>query len=316
MQSAMRHLWTGFLAALLSLSVALASPASAQGADTSGPGRVVLKDGGEIAGMILSQQAGQFVVIKTLEGAVRTLAWDLIREVVVYPSNAATPASHQAMPAYVAPAADTRQHTSVDPASRGSGFTLTTETVTRRAEPRSGSSNFSADFSSMYGYGDGFSMTALGVGLGMKNLFGDQFPGDEGGSWNGFALDLNLNLSYAVVSIEVPTEVFQDETSTETNEESVLVTGANVAFGWQFLAFGALDERTLEQGGFGVALKYRFGLTKVSDQDGQFTHGPSLDLTFPKYNVGTADFSSSYLSFLVLPTENFTIISVAFGGAF
>jgi len=319
MQSAMRHLRAGFTVALLSLFVTVAPPAVAQSPDTSGPGRVVLKDGVEIAGMIVSQQAGQFVVIRTLEGAVRTLAWELVREVVVYPSGGGTaaPASHQPTPAYVAPPADTRQHTTIDPASRGAGFTMTTETVTRHSEPRAGSSNFSADLSSMFGFGDSFSMTAFGVGIGMKNLMGGYFPGEEGGAWNGFALDLNANLLYSSVKVEYESFDFETgETYDSTSEDSVLTLGANVAAGWQFLAFGPLDEQTLEQGGFGLALKYRLGFIVVGDGDPAFSHGPSLDLTFPTYNVGTTDFSSTYLSFLLLPLEDFTIFSIGYGGAF
>jgi hypothetical protein len=79
-----------------------------------------------------------------------------------------------------------------------------------------------------------------------------------------------------------------------------------------------MDQKSLKQSGFGLALGGTVGaMIPFEKGDTTTTYGPVLSLIFPKYNAGTASFSSTQVNFMILPTKGFTMflagVQFAFG---
>lgn len=186
------------------------------------------------------------------------------------------------------------------------------ETISRVKEPPSAAISFALDV----GAGtiiptssqSSESMLSLTSDLRIKILLGQQFPGPSGGSWNGIA----LTPSAAIMSIFA---------SGQGQSTTLLGFQGGGSLGYQYMHFGAMDESTLKQGGFGLELGGYAGVIGISEPTydmatGQQTqkmvtnanYGPELGLTFPSYNAGTASYSSFSINGFVLPSADGSIL--------
>jgi len=214
------------------------------------------------------------------------------------------------------------------------------ESVTAVKEPPKTSLGFSIDGGGVFGFGSidngtgGKSNLTLyggGADVAVSLLFGGllgdgKFPGATGGAWLGFLVqptggaDLySMNMSVAGTSASASIFAWR--------------LGGTAAL--QYLHFGFLDPKTLQQNGFGVAVG---GFAGVQGQSGTMqltiptpagnmpvsqdmgstnaSYGPSVILSLPHYNAGTAHYRSESLIFMVLPTGSITFATVQAGVTF
>ena len=174
------------------------------------------------------------------------------------------------------------------------------------------------EVSGLYGKGTGdIDVTLTGYSLqgGMRLMVGGQFPGPEGGGWSGLGLDLMGTFQGGFGKI--------DSGGTEVEYEQANVS-ASVTAGYQYMRFGTMDPETLQQGGFGVFLGYRAGgaatftKTTVGGIENEETttgvaHGPSLTLSFPKYNAGTAKLTRWTITAMALYVSDFVLVTAGGG---
>ncbi|HEY8089798.1 MAG TPA: hypothetical protein VIF09_18185, partial [Polyangiaceae bacterium] len=155
-------------------------------------------------------------------------------------------------------------------------------------------------------------------------LLGDRkFPGSSGGPWLGFLAQPTGGVQF--FSMNMSSDSFSGSTSIFAWR-----LGGTVAL--QYLHFGFLDPKTLKQDGFGVAVG---GFAGVQGQSGKMqasvstpignvpvsqdmsstnaSYGPSLILSLPHYNAGTAHYTSENLIFMVLPTGSITFATIQAG---
>ncbi|HEY8089344.1 MAG TPA: hypothetical protein VIF09_15900 [Polyangiaceae bacterium] len=224
----------------------------------------------------------------------------------------------------------------IDLGPGGLSASYSKETVRSVKTPPSGSTNIQLTaglgfgFGSFGGGGSSGSTSAtileIPIDLTIPILVGGRFPDRKGGSWSG----IKIEPSGGVILMSM----FFSEGA---------ISGNGTLFGWhaggslafQYLHFGALNEKTLQQKGFGVAVG---GFAGVQGMNGSITstgviagqsfsqsssisntdasYGPVLDITFPKYNAGTAKYSSTNIIFMVLPTGSFTFITGSVGFSF
>lgn len=200
----------------------------------------------------------------------------------------------------------------------GIGLQVENKTVEAVKEPPSNSFNFGATFGMTTGAGKAGSASS-GVSLLLINLevelnaligIGQKFPGAEGGSWNG----LLLSPSYGAY--------FGSMTFTGGYGE-MAGTRAGAVIGYEYLNFGTMDPKTLEQKGWGAQAGIYVGtqsmtstthilvgansITSTSTTQNSSV-GPSLGFVFPHYNAGTAHLTTQEIRFMVLPTGDFTLI--------
>ncbi|MEZ4369661.1 MAG: hypothetical protein R3B07_02520 [Polyangiaceae bacterium] len=199
-----------------------------------------------------------------------------------------------------------REKTNADVGSGGLGYSFNRTSVTR-TEPTNLYLLSLLEGNAVFGSGSGVTIAGGGAAFGMRLGVGQTFPDETGGSWSGFGLDITIRYSFTSF-----------EAGGYSSSAHLVDSGATV--GYQYLHFGEMDPTTFEQSGFGFFLGYHAGgLGTFTEQDEQFqfSHGPSLTLSLPKYNAGTTQVSQLYLTALVLPLEDFFIatISVGYGGS-
>jgi hypothetical protein len=154
----------------------------------------------------------------------------------------------------------------------------------------------------------------------IRRCFGGQLPGRDGGGWVGLAVggDVMASVGYYEASMYIPN--YGDMSFSGTNSTLTLTGG----IGLQLLHFGSMDPDTLKQSGFGAYLGYRLGgqTTTQTPEEGEstssedFTHGPELTFTFPKYNAGTADVKEFAITILVMPAGDFLFATFQIGFGF
>jgi hypothetical protein len=206
----------------------------------------------------------------------------------------------------------------------------TRESVERVRTPRSGTVNVQLDAGMGYGFGSlsGGHTTILEIpiDLTIPILLGGRLPGDKGGSWVGLRFEPTAGAILMDMSMS----------SSGINSNGALFgyrIGATLAL--QYLSFGTLNEKNLQQKGFGVALGAFAGvqgmngsLSTSGSVDGftfassqsisshSSSYGPTLALTFPKYNAGTAKYSATNILFMILPTGSLTFAMASVGVSF
>jgi hypothetical protein len=262
-----------------------------------------MRDGTVMRGTVERQAPGQYVIIRTSQGE-QTLTWDIISRVVVA-QGSAPPAGQYGPPA--------TQSQGIVVGQSGLGAGYTKETVEKVKEPSSSSINFQLDGGFMAGVGS-TSLTLGGqINASLPILVGGKFPGSEGGSWWGLRLVPTVGILGGAFGTT--------DGSDEHGSLFAWKVGGTAAV--QYLHFGTLDPQTLKQHGFGIALGGYAGAqgstvnvsvmgmsNSSSSTDGSY--GPSLDITFPSYNAGTAKYSSLNILLFVLPTGDFTFFTASF----
>jgi hypothetical protein len=215
----------------------------------------------------------------------------------------------------------------------GLKFGWSKESVTRVKTPPSSSVNFSLDGSFVYGRITmkllGSSSTSEfyggGVSLGAKTLFGQQFPGADGGSWFGVGIDPAVAVSGSGGKINIPAITIDSYTEPASSQGfGELIVDGGVSAVVQWLYFGGMDPTTLKQSGFGLNVGYHLGV-QYSDffssgssgsSSTSVSQGPVFGMTFPDYNAGTAKLQRTYIQGMIIPTSNLLVVTIAAGFAF
>lgn len=158
--------------------------------------------------------------------------------------------------------------------------------------------------------GDSDTLYGMNLELSLDILAGDTFPDVKGGTWNGFFLNPTTSLRFA--------------RSSGSTDLTMWGPSIGVGAGWQYLDFSALESGTLVQSGWGFRLGYSLGYQSqhISVSSGEFgtiesessdmSHGPVIGLVFPSYNPGTANYESSSLTMLILPTGDSLFVTLSF----
>jgi hypothetical protein len=174
-----------------------------------------------------------------------------------------------------------------------------------------------------------------GVDLSVKMLAGTKFPGPEGGHFHGIGIEPTVGLTGGGL------EATGGGSAGASIYGAIFTYSFGVNVGYQWLYFGHMDPETLKQGGFGIFGGYHLGgqgsntwisvyiapqcyagycsqaMTTTSQSSSfDFSQGPVLTFTFPKYNAGTAHLGRAYITFMALPTGNFFFASVSGGYSF
>jgi len=201
----------------------------------------------------------------------------------------------------------------IDVGKAGLGASYKKETVERVKEPPSTAVNVALDV----GGGTILGLSNVSIGfasadLKVKILAGGQFPGTDGGSWNGVILEPQVSLLAAVISYSAPQIIAGAQFPGKTTTDVTFGFQAGGAVGWQFLTFGAMNENNLKQHGFGLELGGYLGMTGINPPSGSMqinaSYGPVVGLTFPTYNAGTASYSSFAITLFVLPTGDGSVL--------
>jgi hypothetical protein len=284
------------------------APAASAG---SGVDTVFLKDGSTIKGHIVKQSYGSFVTIQSAAG-VMTIQWDQVDRVV------AAGAGNQVVDS---------SKTTGGLEGGGLGVGVSGEHVVMLHDPTNHFWQFAIDGGVTIGTGTSANTpntTLIGGGLNLNLQYrvGGQMPGKDGGSWNAFGIDLSTGLSgFAAIT--------SGGDGGSSSGVGGLLLNAGVAAGYQFMTFGKMDDQDLKQHGFGLFLAGRVGVANVqtfeSHDQGQdipatsntnAQYGPQIELTFPEYNFGSTQRAAFYISGFILPTGDFLIGSIQFGGSF
>jgi hypothetical protein len=179
----------------------------------------------------------------------------------------------------------------------GLSASYTKETTTEVAKPPSHVTSLAVDVGGGGLFGNGSGMYFLQTILKLEILAGGEFPGVGGGHWNGVLIEPQISsLIY-----------FSHGTSVS------LQTGAT--FGWEHISFSAQDSDSLKQPGVAFSLGLFVGAsgekTHGSDSGSgtrwSAAYGPAIGVGFPSYNPGTASYSSTTITLMVLPTSGKSI---------
>lgn len=270
---------------------------------TQGWDVVVLQNGAVLYVRVLQQQPGSFVTVAYPNGQQQTFAWTEVRSVSVgqAPVAGGYPSQHH------------QSQSDTSYGRGGFGMSASGQTVERRfGPPPSYDIGFALEANFMYGKStnDDVDLTLIGGGwlVGIRSMFGGQFPGPQGGSWSGVGIDATFHVQGGSGSV--------DAGGTETDfSQTTVAAGGQI--GYQYLSFGQLDQADLKQPGFGVFLGARISYQWTEPEEGEGTsgsaYGPTLSLSFPKYNAGTTSLSRWTISALALYIEDFLLFSAGAG---
>jgi hypothetical protein len=219
-----------------------------------------------------------------------------------------------------APPADTTGKTTVDVGA--GGLTATKETAERVKEPPSSTVNVAFDFGggTILGIKD-ITLGFVNLDLKVKILAGGQFPGSDGGSWNGIFVEPQASLMLLIDSYSQPTVLAGAQFPGKNTTDVIFGFQAGAAVGWQFLTFGPMSEGGLKQHGFGLALGGYLGATGINPPQGSMqinaSYGPEVVLSFPTYNAGTASYKAFNVTLFVLPSgDGSVLLSAGLGWIF
>lgn len=280
---------------------------------------------------VVKHEPGSFVTFQHPDKREETWAWAQVKVVALVPDRNALfgaagttrvgPAGAQhstTRDCKGQPGEICREDTSTRVDGSGVRFGLKGESVQRVKTPPSHAVGGAFEVSGLYGKGTGdIDVTLTGYSLqgGMRLMAGGRFPGPEGGGWSGLGLDLMGTFQGGFGKV--------DTGGTEVEYEQANVS-ASVTAGYQYMRFGTMDPETLQQGGFGVFLGYRAGgaatftKTTVGGTENEETttgvaHGPSLTLSFPKYNAGTAKLTRWTITAMALYVSDFVLVTAGGG---
>lgn len=292
---------------LLSVVLLASATSTTAWAEAAQPDVVDLEDGSRIEGTLVRQEPGQYVVIRKADGTEHTVMWKRIAGIT---------ARSSAGPDVVDARTDERASPVL--AAGGVGFTRSSQTVERVHGRTSRHIDFAVDGAFLYGTSTGggdlqANIYGGGASFGLKSLWGSDFPSAEGGAWSGVAVNLMGGLFGAGLVVT---------DGENTDGAGMTVTNLGLEVGYQFLSFGSMNPRTLEQPGWGVAVLGRLGYQWTSvyssetTSDGDVSYGPGVALVFPTYNAGTAALKRGYFNVFLLPTGDFLFAMIGGGGAF
>ncbi|MCE7929673.1 MAG: hypothetical protein DYG91_14435 [Chloroflexi bacterium CFX7] len=301
---------------------------------------LVTADGRVLYVRVMRHEPGSFVTFRHSDGREETWAWAQVKVVALVPDRTGlvTPGAPVPPPTKTSqtnvgtsgvqhstardcstrPGEQCQEQTTTNVDGRGVSFGLQGQSVQRVVTPPSYDIGGAVELAGLYGTGTGdIDVTILGYNVqgGLRTMFGGQFPGPEGGGWSGVGLELMGTFGGGAGKI--------DAAGTEVDYEQATVS-ANVGAGYQYLKFGSMDPKTLQQGGFGLFLGYRVGAaanfttTKVGDKettndDTSMSHGPVLTLSFPKYNAGTAKLRRWTITAMGMYISDFLLVTVGGG---
>lgn len=335
-------------------------PEAAPTPPSAGSDVVILRSGKVLRGHIVREVPGELVILDTGDGRQPAVAWSDIAS-IGRAGQAPLPVAPPGPPARVEAgsgglAGSYRRDCAKDPDQEvckeqggarigggGAQVGWSQERVTRVKTPPHGSVNFALDGSFLYAtvktqlpsLGSGGSQEVKsdiyggGISLGAKILTGARFPGADGGSWFGFAVDPAVSVSGAGGQITIPAMRISYYGTTTTVPESsqgfgMLLVNGGVTLGGQWFYFSRMNKDTLKQGGIGLNVGYRLGgqwsqmYMKNSSSNGStsFSSGPVFGVSFPSYNAGTASLQRAYVQAMILPTGDMFMVTVAAGFAF
>jgi hypothetical protein len=201
----------------------------------------------------------------------------------------------------------------VDVGAGGLEASYSKETVERVKEPPSTAVNVALDVGGGTIVGlPNMSMVLANADIKLKILAGGQFPGADGGSWNGVILEPSASLMAVFMSMSMPQTIAGATFQGPAQSSTVWGFQAGGAVGWQFMYFGSLNEDTLKQHGFGLEIGGYVGATGISVPQASLqvnaSYGPVVGFTFPSYNAGTASYSSFSITLFVLPTADGSVL--------
>lgn len=281
------------------------------------PDKVYLEGGSVVTGEIISLKKGESVTVRMENGEENTIDWAVIEKIVHGKKTGTAGSKKKPKPSKTDCAEDDEdctETTSVGAASGGVGLGVRGERVVHLKQPTSSATMMAIDGGFLYGTStkSGTNLDIYGGGLNVNVTFrtGGKFPGEEGGSWHGFGVDLYGNVYGAGIVMG-------------NTGAGMLMFGGGGALGYQFFTFGKMNDTSFEQHGFGVFLAGRVGVASStvwfqggnsSSTDAQY--GPQVTLSFPSYNFGTSSRAAFYISGFVLPTGDFLFANIQLGGAF
>lgn len=313
------------LCATLVLLAALAVPARAEvTADV-----VSLADGTEIVGLVIQQEPGKFVTIRLPDGSQQTLSWSEIKRVTLAPRASVAPAPPvtTAPPAVAPPAvappavapAPAGPTTNLSLTPEGASLTMRQESVLVVDQPGNVSFGLHAGYAfSGAAFKNGFFVSPLGVTLGFNLLAGQQFPGADGGVWNGIVIEPTV--AYTGGMGQLPATL-----GGQSGDELLIQIVRYGGFiGWELLSFGPMekvDDLRLQSGiglRVGAFLGGAFTWTHLSANgplsgwkmiiseatSNDFTWAPQVAFLLPSRNEGTSHVRVGTIYASVYPTSD------------
>lgn len=181
---------------------------------------------------------------------------------------------------------------------------ITKESAKRVTGPKSGATQVGLSANFLYATAETLEMTGLTAGINVRFLNGGQFPGESGGSWFGFFLEPSAQLTYSRTVIETPERCFGGQCTGGKQQSTSGAAMLNATAGIQWMSFGALDKKTIQQSGWGFAVGGQLGAYIPFEGDATKTYGAALNIVMPKYNPGTGTFVTEQLNLFLLPTSD------------
>jgi hypothetical protein len=299
-----------------------AAPAAAPAAGDS----VDLNDGTHLAGQIVSQEPGKYVVIRLGNGSQQTIMWGDVRRVTMGPPQpAAAPAPAPAPTPSAAPATATATAAPVAPATATGGpgvpsvRTSTGEAVQfTLAPPPKYIINFAIGGNAEYSSYASATFVGGGMEIGAHSIIGIKpFPDTHGGDWQGIMLQGFLQPhGGGIINGDASGGYFQ------------LFGG--IGAGYTYMRIRDLD-LDYSQRGWGIAVTYRLGADNTwvwasgcgsssCGNGGGFAHGPAFQFLLPSYAAHRGVLSYGWINANVV-FESFTydtlvLFQVGGGSAF
>lgn len=191
-----------------------------------------------------------------------------------------------------------------DASKDGLSLGYSKESANRVTGPKKGATQFGLNANLLFGGNEMLSMTGFNAGFNLRLLTGGLFPDAKGGSWTGFFFEPAAQFSYVSTEIEMPQ-------SGETMKSSSSAFMLGVTAGLQWMSFGAQNQKTLQQGGFGLAFGGQLGsFIPTGEGKATGTYGASASILFPKYNPGTGSFTSEQINLFILPSKEIFFVLI------
>jgi hypothetical protein len=194
-----------------------------------------------------------------------------------------------------------KKTSTLDAGENGLAISVSKESATRVVGPRSSAGNLGVSVGLVFGSAKGATILGANVGGSYRGIVGGKFPGEEGGSWGG-------------IFVEPKAEVTLLTQNQKSLSASALV---GTSAGFQWMKFGAMDQATLQQHGWGLAAGGQVGaLIPLSDGKTSTTYGAAINILRPKYNQGTGAYSVQQFNLFVLPLPGMFFLIVGYQGNF
>ena len=225
-----------------------------------------------------------------------------------------------------------KERTALDLSGAGVSASYTKETITKVKDPPSSAVNLAIDLGGggIVGGSSGSSAAFLSADLKLRLFIGGRYPGAEGGSWHGLALEPSAAI--LAVFASAPSASSSDSYSSSyvpagaSSSKTSALLGVQIGgtVGYQYFHFSKQEAETPKQSGFGLLLGAFAGGTGIQSGSGSQSslkwspsYGPVIGISFPRYNPGTARYSAFSLTAMVLPTgEAGTLVAGSLGYLF